>query len=297
MTDYSKEMDENAFAEHVGDVLIHCFTGKRKKNISGVPTGYRVLDRFIGGLRSGQLVVISSCPAVGKSALVTSLAANMAFGEVQVPIGFFPLETGGPSLVEHMIACKADVPLVKLRNKELNPEEYNRAMAEVTDMCSLVHNVIIRDSLRISPHTLCREIREMVGNSGVKVVFINGVGLIRKVERRMPRSQWFAEVFRRLKLLARELGITIICSCHLNIIDSTNRCPHIGDIEYSDMIMNYPDIVLLIDNPAMRFAAEEVDPSVSDIRKVIVAKNNEGRTGGFLMRLNPESCRFEEVGP
>ena len=234
----------------------------RKKHGTDVSTGYRVLDKFIGGFSGGQLVVIASRPSEGKSALAASLAESMAFGESQVPIGFIPLETGESALKERMISCEA----------------------------------IIRDSPALSLHELGLEIREMAEAGGVKAVFIDGVGLIGNAEHSMSKSLWFAEVFRRLKLLARELGITIICSCHLNIIDSTNRCPHIGDIEYSDMIMNYTDIVLLIDNPAMRFAAEEVDPSMSDIRKVIVAKNNEGRTGGFLMRLNSETGRFEEVG-
>ena len=235
--------------------------GSRRKSRTGVSTGSRVLDKFIGGLSGGQLVVIASRPSEGKSALAASLAENMAFGESQVPIGFIPLETGESSLKARMISCKA----------------------------------IIRESPALSLHELCREVREMAEAGGVKAVFIDGVGLIGNAEHSMPKSMWVAEVFKALKLQARELGITIICSCHLNIIGSTNRCPHFGDIEYSGMIMNYTDIVLLIDNPAMQFAAEEVDPSMSDIRKVIVAKNNEGRTGGFLMRLNSEIGRFEEV--
>ena len=230
--------------------------GSRRKSRTGVSTGYRVLDKFIGGLSGGQLVVIASRPSEGKSALAASLAENMAFGESQVPIGFIPLETGESSLKERMISCKA----------------------------------IIRESPALSLHELCREVREMAEAGGVKAVFIDGVGLIGNAEHSMPKSMWVAEVFKALKLQARELGISFICLCRLNGIDSAVR----GQV---DRDTGYSDIVLLIDNPAMRFAAEEVDPSMSDIRKVIVAKNNEGCTGGFLMRLNSETGRFEEVGP
>lgn len=220
----------------------------RKKHGTDVSTGYRVLDKFIGGFSGGQLVVIASRPSEGKSALAASLAENMAFGESQVPIGFIPLETGESALKERMISCKA----------------------------------IIRESPALSLHELCREVREMAEAGGVKAVFIDGVDL-------MSKSLWFAEVFKFLKLQARALGISIICLCHLDRIDSAVRGQVVRDTGYSD-------IVLLIDNPAMRLGVKEDDTGMSDIRKVIVSKNNNGSTGGFLMRLNPESGRFEEVG-
>lgn len=229
--------------------------GSRKKHGTDVSTGYRVLDKFIGGFSGGQLVVIASGLSEGKSALAASLAENMAHGESQVPIGFIPLETGESSLKERMISCKA----------------------------------IIRDSPALSLHELCREIREMAEVSGVRVVFIDGVGLIGNAEHSMSVSLRLAGIFKALKLQARELGISIICLCRLNGIDSADRGPAIGDFGNSD-------IVLLIDNPAMRLGIKEDDTGMSDIRKVIVSKNNNGSTGGFLMRLNPESGRFEEVG-
>jgi len=229
--------------------------GSRRKSRTGVSTGYRVLDKFIGGFSSGQLVVIASRPSDGKSALAASLAENMASGESQVPIGFIPLEAGGLSLMKRMISCKAS----------------------------------IRESPALSLHELCREIREMAEAGGVKAVFIDGVGLIRNAEHSMSVRLRLAGIFKALKLHARELGISIICLCRLNGIDSADRGPAIGDFGNSD-------IVLLIDNPSMRLGIKEDDTGMSDIRKVIVAKNNNGSTGGFLMRLNPESGRFEEVG-
>ena len=155
----------------------------------------------------------------------------------------------------------------------------------------------IQDSPGKGIHEICSEIREMVEDNGVKVVFIDGFGLIRNKECRMSRSLWLAEVFKELKLLAMDLGISIICPWNLNRIDSANMGPTFGDIEYSEMIAGYSDIVLLIDNPAMRVAIKEDDVVMADIRKVIVSKNNNSSTGGFTMRLNSETGQFEEVGP
>ena len=98
-----------------------------------------------------------------------------------------------------------------------------------------------------------------------------------------------------LKLLARELGVSIICLCHLNKSGAGNRPPILADIKDSDMIIGYSDIVLMVDDPAMRLGEEKATAEMADIRKVIVAKNNGGNIGAFTMRLNTEIGRFEEV--
>lgn len=177
------------------------------------------------------------------------------------------------SLAENMAHGESQVPIgfIPLETGE-------SALKERMISCK----AIIRESPALSLHELCREVREMAEAGGVKAVFIDGVGL-------MSKSLWFGEVFKVLKLQARALGISIICLCHLDRIDSAVRGQVVRDTGYSD-------IVLLIDNPAMRLGVKEDDTGMSDIRKVIVSKNNNGSTGGFLMRLNPESGRFEEVG-
>ena len=291
--DTTKKEQENAFAKYVAEVVSGS-SAKRKKR-TGIPSGFPKLDSFINGFGEGQMIIIASRPSVGKSALAVSLAVNMAFGEMQTPIGFFPLMTGGAALVERMVACKACIPLMKLRKGVLSPEENKRMMTEAIDMYSLAHNVIIQDSATIGLVDLCLEIRKMANDCGVKVVFIDGVGLIRNTKGGMAGHLWLSEVFLELKLLARELGISIICLCHLNRSGAGNRAPILSDIKDSDMIIGYADIALLVDDPSFRLEEEKPVAEMADIRKVIVAKNSEGNIGAFTMRLNPEIGRFEEV--
>ena len=291
--DTTKKEHENVFAKHVAEVVFGS-SSKRKKR-TGISSGFPTVDRFIDGFDAGQLIVIASRPSVGKSALAVSLAVNLAFGEKQISIGFFPLVAGGNSLVEHMIACKAGLPLMKLRKGELSTEENKRMMAEAIDMYSLARNVIIQDSATFGLVDLCWEIRKMANDCGVKVVFIDGVDLIRNTEGGMAGALWVSEVFMELKLLARELGISIICLCHLNKSGAGNRAPILADIKDSDMIIGYSDIVLLLDDPSSRLEEEKTVAEMADIRKVIVAKNNGGNIGVFTMRLNTEIGRFEEV--
>lgn len=69
------------------------------KTTIGVSSGFKTLDKYIGGFKPSELIIIAARPSVGKTALALSIAVNMAFGHHPVPIGFFSLEMSGASLI------------------------------------------------------------------------------------------------------------------------------------------------------------------------------------------------------
>ena len=51
---------------------------RRDGNLSGIATGLTDLDRMMGGLQSSDLVIIAGRPGMGKTALATNIAYNIA---------------------------------------------------------------------------------------------------------------------------------------------------------------------------------------------------------------------------
>ena len=51
---------------------------KREGKLSGISTGLVDMDRTLGGLQSSDLVILAGRPAMGKTALVTNIAFNIA---------------------------------------------------------------------------------------------------------------------------------------------------------------------------------------------------------------------------
>ena len=47
--------------------------------IVGIPTGFRDLDKKLGGLYKSDLIIVAGRPSMGKTALGTNIAFNCAF--------------------------------------------------------------------------------------------------------------------------------------------------------------------------------------------------------------------------
>src|SRR5690606_33854846 len=90
---------------------------KRDGHLSGLATGLDDLDRLVGGLQPSDLVILAGRPAMGKTALATNIAFNVARawrGEVQADgstktidggiVGFFSLEMSSEQLATRIIA-------------------------------------------------------------------------------------------------------------------------------------------------------------------------------------------------
>ena len=69
----------------------------RDGSLSGIATGLDDLDRMMGGLQKSDLIIIAARPAMGKSALATSIAMNVgkAFAEEPLPDGRMKTVNGG----------------------------------------------------------------------------------------------------------------------------------------------------------------------------------------------------------
>lgn len=69
---------------------------KRYQNggeIQGISTGYRVIDKMLGGLNKEDFIIIAARPSMGKTAMALNLALNTALRE-EAEVAFFNLEVG-----------------------------------------------------------------------------------------------------------------------------------------------------------------------------------------------------------
>ena len=92
---------------------------KRDGKTVGVPSGFTQLDLMLGGLHKSDLVVLAGRPSMGKTALATNIAFNVARavdaeskdpGEAPPVIGFYSLEMSAEQLANRMVAEQTQMP-------------------------------------------------------------------------------------------------------------------------------------------------------------------------------------------
>ena len=86
--------------------------------MTGTPSGFRDLDDITGGFQQSNLIVLAARPSMGKSALVTNIAENVAVKHDR-PVALFSLEMSETELAQRFVASQARMPGDKLRKGQV----------------------------------------------------------------------------------------------------------------------------------------------------------------------------------
>jgi replicative DNA helicase len=117
----------------------------RDGRLSGLATGFTDLDQKMGGLQPSDLIIIAGRPAMGKTALATNIAYNVAKayrpgGDSETAldgamVGFFSLEMSAEQLATRIISEQTEIPSEELMKK--NSKESLRSLKRC-NMCRFI---------------------------------------------------------------------------------------------------------------------------------------------------------------
>jgi replicative DNA helicase len=269
-------VDQSEFiAEYVGAVEErHRNAGKTP----GIPTGIPRLDGFTHGLQKRRLVVIGARPSFGKTALMTTLAANIA--RQGLGVGIVSLESSRYELTERIVSNIASLDNEDLATGKIDPSEFDRLRKAQALMQSKAWNVRISDNPYLSIEGVRARVREMVVAYGVDIVLLDYVQRIRPRNDQIPFRLHIAECSGELKSLAEDLEIPVVALAQLGREADAHR-PRLSHFKESGQIEQDADIAVLI--------GQTEDGTILD-----VAKNRDGRRGVVPVRFTGPFMRFAE---
>src|SRR5271156_5567681 len=112
---------------------------QRDGKLSGIATGLRDLDTKMGGLQRSDLIIVAGRPGMGKTALATNIAYNIARAhraEVQADgsmktvnggiVGFFSCEMSAEQLATRIIAERTGIPSNKIRRGAIDESDFEK---------------------------------------------------------------------------------------------------------------------------------------------------------------------------
>ena len=264
---------ENKNFVHIRDALVQVYAHLKdlKENPDasrGMPTGYTKLDNVIVGMGNTDLVLIGARPGMGKTSFAMNIATAAAEKTGKV-VCVFNLEMSADQLANRMLSSEAQIDSFKLRSGQLEPEDWE-AIAYASNRLSEM-DILIDDTPGITVTGMKSKLRR-VKNLGL--VVIDYLQLMQGDSHNENRVQEVADISRGLKLLAKELGVPVICCAQLSRgpENRPDKRPMLSDLRDSGAIEQDADIVLFLYRDEY-YKDETPEQSVAE---VIVAKNRHG---------------------
>ena len=257
---------------------------RRKGALSGIDTGFPLLNAKNNGWQNQALTIVGARPGAGK----TSIALNMTSAALRSgkAVGFFSAEMDAKSIVKRMVADWS-----KVRYSQLNSGLYASGdMNKIQESCEEIagSNLFINDRPAIRISDLVSEARRMQRRDNVSVIFIDYLSLVKNDRRDLPRHEQVAEISKTLKQLARELNIPVIVLSQLTR-EAQGERPKLSQLRDSGAVEEDADMVILLWNQGW------VDETSGRLKiTLIVEKNRNGPVGDIDMDFEPDLMRFRE---
>jgi len=259
-------------------------TGKTERAIS---SGYRLIDKFLGGgFRGPKLVIIAARPGAGKTAFMCNLIKNMC--NKNVYCGAFSLEMQKEELDDRWIADGADInPMNLTQFPGPDSEDWVKIMDAASDQEGW--KLLIDDQGGLSIDELKRRARKMK-KAGVQIIFIDQLSKIGG-KRNMSVFERNTEHVEELGFLKKEIGLPVVLLAQLNrkLEDRNDKKPILSDLKNTGQLEEEADIVFL----GYRKFIHTRDPADETHAEWEIAKNRQGATWNIGMHFNPQRMRFE----
>ena len=251
----------------------------------GVQTGFGKLDEVLNGMGKGDLVIVGARPGVGKTSFVLNIAANIAnISKKEVCI--FSLEMSNTQLVSRMLSTWALVDGRKLRSGKIQPEDWNKLASAASFLSAC--DIYIDDTPGINVSTMKAKLRRKKNLGLVVVDYLQLMQADRKTENRVNEV---ADISRNLKLMAKELGVPVICCAQLSrASEKRDGKPMLSDLRDSGAIEQDADVIMFL------YREYYAQPTEGATRaEVNIAKNRHGSQGTVGLGWFGQFTKFTDL--
>jgi replicative DNA helicase len=296
---------------------------QRDGKLSGLATGLTDLDTKMGGLQSSDLIIIAGRPGMGKTALATNIAYNVARawrGEVRADghidtvnggiVGFFSLEMSAEQLATRIIAEQTGVPSSTIRRGGINELDFEKIKDVAIELQHLP--CFIDETGGLTVAQLAARARRLKRQKGLDLVVIDYIQLLQGSTRRAleNRVQEVTEITTSLKALAKELNVPVLALSQLSrqVENRDDKRPQLSDLRESGSIEQDADVVMFVFREEYYLSTKEPRPGSDEYTKwqvemaavhgqaeIIIGKQRHGPTGTVELQFDAAVTRFSSL--
>jgi len=275
----------------------------RKYEDSSWSTGLSDLDRMIGNFAAGSLIVVAARPSMGKSALVSKFALNVARqvtdSKSEAAVLYFSLDSPVDDFGVTLLAMAGRFSAHRLRRGKISRAEYealadtaqalNEIPIEIDDSSENLDGLVAKvlDSTRTPAMVVIDSITMLGGASGGDL----------------------KEVGKRLKLLARQIRAPIVVTAGISedVESRSDKRPRLSDV--SNELQELADCVLGLYRERVYLEREEPEEGTNPhfawqrqmdgclrAAEIVVLKQRQGPVGRVRVQFVYDYLSFEDLG-
>jgi replicative DNA helicase len=273
----------------------------------------------MGGLQQSDLIILAGRPSMGKTALATNIAYNIARAyksETQpdgtdktvdgAVVGFFSLEMSAEQLATRILSEQAEIPSEKIRRGMITESEFRKLVEVSQEMGRIPLYIDQTGGLTIAQ--LAARARKLKRQKTLGLLVIDYLQLLSGSSKRGDnRVQEITEITTGLKALAKELNVPILALSQLSrqVEQRDDKRPQLSDLRESGSIEQDADVVMFVFRE--EYYVERVKPSegtsefvewqqkmmaVSGRAEVIIGKQRHGPVGTVPLSFESQFTRF-----
>lgn len=254
--------------------------------IVGVPTGFIDLDRILGSMIAGNVYIVAGRPKKGKTAVLISIARNVA--KMGKRVGIFSLEMSRMQVAQRLISQESGVDLHRLIQGKLQEDEWPAYTHGVESTSALP--IVINDLSSINIAQIRQTARKIQASGGLDLLIVDYIQLADGSKGKYERRDLeVSAVSRGLKYLARELKVPILAAAQLSraVEQRASQHPILSDLRESGSLEQ--------DAYAVMFIYEPDNKDKQGIVGIDVAAHRNGPTGSCQLVFRGSLAKFENA--
>ena len=259
---------------------------------SATETGFHDLDDLLGGLHQNELIILAARPSMGKTAFALNITEHASIATNRSVL-FVSLEMSRVELADRMLCSLAQVDSHKLRNGTISREDSKKLFQKANEISEAP--LYIDDSPSRTVGEIAAAARRIIraNDAPLGLIAIDYLQLIEPDNPNDPRQEQVAKIARRLKGLARELEVPLLCLAQLNrqAEASKDNRPRLSHLRESGAIEQDADVVMFVHREEYYRSGEERD-QVSGEAEIIIAKQRNGPIGDVELLWHRKHTRF-----
>ncbi len=293
--DLAQERAQSDFS-HIDELLKESFERitalyESGADVTGVPSGFRDLDRVTSGFQEGNLVIVAARPSMGKSALALCMAANLAVRK-ETPVALFTLEMSKAEVTQRLMCSEAKVESQRLRTGRLSPEDWPRLTAACDKLAKAP--IYVDDTGATTMMEIRSKARRLKSkHPELGLIIVDYLQLMTSGTTVENRVQEISQISRSLKVLARDLDVPILAMSQLSraVEQRHDKRPILSDLRESGAIEQDADIVCFI----YRDEYYNENSEEQGLAEVIVAKHRNGPTDVVKLSFLKRYAKFADL--